>query len=263
MTPPTPPTFERSPVQGAEVDDLHRERLESYIRRRVPSLAEEMGPERLGVTLGLLGNTGGRLVPTVAGFMLFGVFPQVVRPEWGVSAVRVHGTTLADPVAQRADLEGNLPDLLHKTLGFVEEQSRDVASLSRHGESEPEYPDAAVREAVLNALVHRDYRLPGRVAVRIFDDRLEVWSPGGIPVPLSLDHVTARGGVSFPKNPVLAAGVRALGLMEQVGRGLPVIRRALAEVTGAPVRLVSSQSDFLAILPSRHAARAATDEPGN
>lgn len=249
--PPTTPSYERNAIGGVSIDDLHQDRLREFVKQRAPFLDGELPPERLAASLGLLGGIGGRLAPTVAGLLLFGKYPQLVHPEWGVAALRVRGATLSDEVLARGDLEGNLRELLDRALAFVREHSSEVASLAPGEASEPEYPEVVIREAVLNALVHRDYRLTGRVAVRIYDDRLEVWSPGGMPVQLSLEHLAQRGGVSFPRNPLIASAARTLGLMDQVGRGLPLIRSQMAELTTQPARFASSQADFLVVIPSR------------
>jgi ATP-dependent DNA helicase RecG len=263
MVPPTPvAAFERSPVPGAEVVDLDQETLQSYLRRRAPHMLESTPAEQLATSFGLLTSASGRNVPTVAGLMLFGVCPQVLHPEWGVATVRVRGTKLADPIAARADLEGRLDVLLEETLRFVREHTQRVANLVSPADAEPEYAEVAVREALLNALIHRDYRLTGRVAVRIYNDRLEVWSPGGMPVSLSLEHLAQHGGVSFPRNPILAAAARSLGLIDQIGRGLPLIRRAVTEAASLTAQFGASPSDFLVVLPSRLRAQLAS-EGGN
>lgn len=251
MVPPSPVSFERSPVLGAELFDLDQGTLQSYLRHRAPLMVESMPPEQLATTFGLLASAGGRAVPTVAGLILFGVHPQVLHPEWGLAAVRVRGTKMADPVAERRDLEGKLSALLEQALQFVAEHTQSVPNLVHPEEAEPEYPVIAVREALLNALVHRDYRLSGRTVLRIYDDRLEVWSPGGMPVSLSLEHLARLGGVSFPRNPILAAAARSLGLIDQIGRGLPTIRCSISEVSHLPAQFGASPSDFLVVLPSR------------
>lgn len=253
--PPSPVGYERSPVAGSEYDDLDQEQLQSYLQRRAPELLDARAPDQLATSFGLLASTGGRPVPTVAGLILFGTHPQLSHPEWGMVAVRIKGTRLSDPIAERHDMEGRLSALLKESLAFVTENTKSVTSLVDHSESESEYPEEVVREALLNAMVHRDYRLSGRVAVRIYDDRLEVWNPGGMPVQLSLEHLAQHGGVSFPRNPVLAAAARSLGLIDQIGRGLPFIRRHMADVTNLPAHFGSSQSDFLVVLPSRITTR--------
>src|SRR5262249_10244934 len=129
--------------------------------------------------------------------------------------------------------------LLERALDFVE----------RHDLNE--YPADAVREVVLNALLHRDLRAAGRGAGRIFNDRLEGWSPGGLPAPLTdVEELTMKGGVSSPRNLMLAATARRLGLGEQLGRGLVIARCAVARATKQPIEVVAQQAEVLVTLPS-------------
>jgi ATP-dependent DNA helicase RecG len=239
---------------------MDQEGLQDFLRQRAPELLESKSPEQLAAGFGLLAVAGGRNVPTIAGLMLFGNHPQLRNPEWGVAAIRCKGVRISDPVIERRDLEGKLSVLLADSLAFIKDHTQSVANLVDPNDSEPEYPEAAVKEAILNAMIHRDYRLTGRVSVRIFNDRLEVWNPGGMPVQLSLEHIAQHGGVSFPRNPVLAAAARSLGYIDQIGRGLPTIRRAMTEVTSLPSHFGSSQSDFLVVLPSRLGARPINDK---
>lgn len=85
----------------------------------------------------------------------------------------------------------------------------------------------------------------------MFADRLEVWSPGGSTLSQStpLQDLLAAGGVSFPRNPLLAITARLMGLGEQLGRGLPVLRAAVAENTGEPVEIRSSHADVTVVIP--------------
>lgn len=247
---PTPLGFERSPVAGSSLDDLDLPALHAFLRRRVHNLPDQPALDRAAQRLGLVGNIGSQPVPTVVGLICFGINPQISRPEWGVSAVRVRGAHFADPVAIRTDIEGNLDALVSQTLDFVRANTRAAPNLITPSEPAPEYPDEAVREALLNGLVHRDYRLSGRVSLRIFNDRLELWSPGGLALPLSLDELAQNGGASFPRNPLLMATARSLGLVEQIGRGIPTIRKTLSETTSLPVQFHASQTEVRVILPS-------------
>ena len=250
-------------MAGAEYRDLDRERLQQFLGQRAPSLLEQTPPERVGASLGYLSASNGRLVPTVAGLALFGVLPQVLRPEWGVSLVRVKGTRLSDPVAAQHDLEGPLPSLLKQAAEFVAEHSRSMSTMAVLDGTEEEYPVTVVREAVLNALIHRDYRLTGRASVRLLDDRMEVWSPGGMAVQFAPEQVALKGGVSFPRNPLMAATARVLGIMDQIGRGLVSIRQTMSDVTTTPVQVAASQADFLLVIPSRLSQVAVTENGGN
>jgi ATP-dependent DNA helicase RecG len=243
-------SHERTAVTGAELDDLDMAALEAWVGQRAPTLRQAGSLEEAAVRLGLLARAAPRLAPTPVGLLLFGRAPQLVQPDWGVAAVAVRGASLADPVLTRADLEGNLPALLAQSLAFVREQAeaRGTTGLAAGLE---EYPEVAVREAVVNALVHRDLRRSGRVAVRVFSDRIEVWSPGGLPEGFTdIDDLLREGGVSHPRNPLLAAAARSLGLGEQLGRGLPVMGRAGGSYTRR-VEIRVSPRDVLVTLPSR------------
>ncbi len=251
---PTPLGYERSPVAGSQLDDLDFPALAAFVRQRLHGRLDESADpaaiERAATRLGLLGTIANHPVPTVVGLLAFADNPQLVRPEWGVACIRVRGINLADPVVTRSDIEGSLTELVRQSLAFVGDNTRAATNLLQPGEPAPEYPEAAVREALVNAIVHRDYRLSGRVSLRVFNDRLEIWSPGGLPLPLSLDELAQHGGASFPRNPLLMATARILGLVEQVGRGLPTIRRALATSTSIPVQFQASQTEMRVVLPS-------------
>lgn len=251
MLPPTPPTYERSPVPGADMAMLDADRLEQALTRRAPSLLQRMEPMQLAAAFGLVAQSGGRLVPTVAGLVLFGHLPQVVRPEWGVSAVQVDGTRLSDPIVHRLDLDGPLETLLEGAVGFVRDHSGAVPALSTADDPRPEYPGDAVQQAVLNALVHRDFRAGGRASVRLLSDRLEVWSPGGPPAKLALDQMLQTGGVSFPRNPMIAAFLRTFGVMDQLGRGMPTIGHAMAAANAPKPTVAATTVDFCVTLRSR------------
>jgi ATP-dependent DNA helicase RecG len=238
---------------------LDRSALERYVETRLPSFYQLAAVEQLAVSLGLLAQSAGRVVPTVAGLLMFGRLPQIHRPEWGIAATRIRGRTMADPVAVRDDIEGTLPQLLEQALAFVEQHSAVVGDESS---AAPEYPTEAVREALVNALVHRDYRLTARISLRIFDDRLEVWSPGGPIVQPPPEELLGSGGVSFPRNPILVATARTLGLLDQIGRGLPTIARSVEQETGQAVELTHSSSELQLMIPSR-LRPIASDGTGN
>jgi predicted HTH transcriptional regulator len=242
-------SHERLAVTGAELDDIDLPAMEAYVRRRAPGLVEAGTFEEAAQRLGLLTKAVPRVAPTPVGLFVFGRAPQLIVPDWGVAALAVHGTTLADPITTRLDLEGDLASLVTQTLAFVREQTGGRGAALPDGTEE--YPEGAVRETVVNALVHRDLRRTGRVAVRLFVDRMEVWSPGGPPEGLTdLEELLREGGVSQPRNPLLAATARALGIGEQVGRGLPTVGRN-GGVGVRRVEIRTTPRDVLVVLPSR------------
>ena len=249
--------FERTVVSGFAFDDLNLTQLQDYVERRAPGSIHVNGLRLsdVAVSWGLGVRKGESVLPTVAGVMLFGLQAQRLSPQWGVGAVRLAGTELSDPILDRADLEGTATQLVDATLAFVRRNMR-VAALFPQAEARrqdlPEYPLAAVREALTNAVVHRDYGRGGRVMVRMFEDRLEVQNPGGLPEGLTLQEVTERGGFSYPRNPTLARVMRDWGRMEEVGRGLLRIRREMEALGSEYPIFESDRHQFQVLLPSRH-----------
>jgi ATP-dependent DNA helicase RecG len=242
---------ERLAMSAADLDDLDLPALRRFLERRAPTLMAIHPRDEVGIRLGLLAKVAPRVVPSLVGLYAFGALPQAFFPEWGVVCLDLRGTTLRDEVAAQLDLEGPLPALLEGTMRFLAE--RNPAS------ELPAFDERKAREAIVNALVHRDLRKTSRVAVRLFADRMEVWSPGGPPEGLSdLEDVARDGGVSQPRNPVLASVARALGIGEQIGRGLPILVHERG--VEARVELRTSPREVTVVIPARwkrsHAAES-------
>jgi predicted HTH transcriptional regulator len=236
---------ERLAVSVADLDDLDLDLLDAFIARRAPALLAVGSREEAAIRLGLLAKVAPRVVPTMVGLYLFGKLPQFVFPEWGLGCAAFAGTAIDSPVARRADAEGPLGALLEAGLAFVRSHSGTAEEPSAS-----EYPEVVVREILTNALVHRDLRKPSRVLLRLFTDRLEVWSPGGPPEGVTdLEELARDGGLSQPKNPLLAASSRVLGMSEQLGRGLSLVLRT--STSGARIEIRTTPRDVLVIVPSR------------
>ena len=228
---------ERLAIAAAELDDLDKDALFRFVERRAGTLLALHTREEVAVRLGLLSKLTPRFVPTTAGLYLFGLLPQAFFPEWGVVAVHLRGTDLTAPVIEQQNLDGALPALLSQCLEFV--GARNLTN------ELAEYDILKVGEALTNALVHRD--------------RLEIWSPGGPPEGFSdLDEVAKDGGVSHPRNPIVAASARVLGIGEQIGRGLPILAREAAGESR--VDFHASPRDFTVTLPARWQRGRSTEE---
>jgi ATP-dependent DNA helicase RecG len=169
--------------------------------------------------LGILTQEQGRLVPTVGGLLLFGQERLTTFPDAFLRAGRFAGsdkTTILDS----ADLKDYLPRVVDQALAFVQRNTRRAVAIhgSRNSESW-EFPLLALREAITNALVHADYGQPGwPVRLAVFEDRVEIDNPGGLPAGLTIDDI--RRGVSKLRNRVIGRVFHELGLIEQWGSGI-------------------------------------------
>lgn len=210
--------FESEPIPGAQADALDPALVEAF----VAAWSRADGDPWEGSYADLLASMGALTPdrrPTVAGMLLFGRDPQRWLPSSGARFVRYLGS--GDDRAQRVAEErisGPLVRVIERLAGTVREQLGAGASA---------YPARAVREALINALIHRDYRLRGtEVEVRLYADRLEVHSPSGLPGFLAVeDLLSAR----YSRNPRLAWALHQWGYVPEPGRG---IRRMCEEMAG-------------------------------
>ena len=188
------PRFDAQAVPESSMEDLHPEILQgilSRVRRLSPRVFGGLSDETVLIQLGAVKRIEGVLRPTLAGLLAAGIFPQRLFPRLEVVFTVFPGTTkTADPKTglryiDSKELIGPIPDILSEALELVERHMSRAGVIGEDGlrREIPEYPIAAVREAIVNALQHRDYSPAGRgthVQVNLYSDRLEVLSPEGV-----------------------------------------------------------------------------------
>ena len=251
----TPEAFERQAATGARWSDLDLVRLREHFRLRAPRAESlEAALPELAVAAGLAVVSAGQTLPTIAGMVLYGRDPQHYNASWGITALRIRAQTLdRNRVVDRRELTGSADALIEAALRFVTDHMQvgyqfDAAAARR--QEIPEYSLDAVREAVANAVAHRDYQPAEQTQLRIFDGRLEVQNPGGLLPGLTLEEVL-RGGVARRRNEVISEVLHQLGYVEKVGFGLVFIRQRARELGAAEPRFEASPSHFLVSIPAR------------
>jgi ATP-dependent DNA helicase RecG len=239
-----PGAYERRPCPGARWTALDETALDAYFAEPETSVPDSSA---LAAREGLIVRRDSALQPTVAGYVLFGVHPERQRPAWRVVALRLSGTDRRAPVADRLETEGPAPQAIAQVEAFL---LRNLQPAHTKGQATQDYPLAAVGEAVANAVAHRDYAAPSQVFVRLFSDRLEIESPGGLLPGATLQELLA-GGQSRPRNPVIAGALRRMGLMAEAGRGLALIREEMARLGSPPPEFAADAHSFRVTLLSR------------
>ena len=170
----------------------------------------------------------GRL--TNAAMLLFGKRPQRFLISSEVKCAHFHGTRVAKPIPSHQVYQGTVFELVDHAVDFV--LSKIALSVGTRAESVQapvayEIPKEVVTEAIVNAVAHRDYTSAASVQVMLFADRLEVWNPGALPPPLTLDKLRVPHE-SVPGNPLLARAMYLVKYIEQMGTGtLDMIERCV------------------------------------
>lgn len=196
----------------------------------------------------LLQNLGlwNRGFATRAAVLLFAEQPTFYFPSAQVKCARFVGKESVDFLDERT-LEGPLIEQLFESLAFVQRNTRQGIRITGDPQHErvPEYPEEAIREAVTNALVHRDYASTATTQIRIYDDRLEIWNPGGLPDALTLEDLY-RPHSSHPRNSRLAQIFNRARLIEHFGTGTLRIVASCAAI-GMPRPEFSEQSGMFVV----------------
>jgi ATP-dependent DNA helicase RecG len=213
---------------GVSLNEISQERVDWYIARRVRggqipanSLTELLGK------LGVMTTVGNDIVPTVAGLLLFGKEPQRFLPHATLRIARFLGKDMTTFLDQ-ADITGTIPQMIDEAEKFVTRNTRHGIRIVgfRHLDVH-EYPIEAIREAVTNALCHRDWGHVGmQVRVAIFDDRIFVDSPGRLPPGVTLENIEH---VHVLRNPIIAQLLYDINYIENWGSGVPRMKRAMRE----------------------------------
>ena len=127
-----------------------------------------------------------------------------------------------------AEFSGSLITLLNESIGFIKRNMRTLWSKTADSRIEmPDYCERSFFEAVVNALIHRDYLILGsEIHIDMFDDRLSIYSPGGMPDGTFIQNRDLNNVPSYRRNPILADVFSKLGYMERQGSGLNKIRNA-------------------------------------
>ncbi|RME60985.1 MAG: DeoR family transcriptional regulator [Caldilineae bacterium] len=213
--------FENTPAPGATLDDLDDGLIQRYLEHIHAPPQEDVIQLLLArgcVTPGDGENPERSYAPTAAGVLLFGKDPQRFFRHAEIICVRYPGDAMGDEFV-RQDIRGALPDQIRQAEAFVVGNMRRgmrIAGFTR--EEVTEYPVPVVREAIVNAVAHRDYSMRGEgIRLLMFRDRLEVYSPGRLPGHVTLANLLEE---RYSRNEAIVAVLSDLGYIERLGYGI-------------------------------------------
>lgn len=219
----------------AELTDINTEEYQLYLlelKKNKPHLAK-LEEKEINRLQGFVVDNK----PTVAALMLFSIYPQAYFPQLCITAVSVPGKemsatgSIGERFIDNKRIEGSITQMLNDALIFVRKNMKVktiINSETGMRNDRTEYPVIAVRELVLNALIHRDYSIhteSAPITITMYSDRMEIENPGGLYGRMTLDNL---GFVSADtRNPYIAGALEIMGETENRYSGIPTIRSAM------------------------------------
>ncbi|MEI6776065.1 MAG: ATP-binding protein [Chloroflexales bacterium] len=257
-------SWERGAPEGASIDELDLHKVNTYARR--------LGPEAEDSPLEFLRRRGcvtqsvttdnrrpiggespwsamgaqGTYAPTNAGLLLFARSVEDRFPQAEITLVQYRGHDMADAF-EREDVRDTLPEAVRRAERWLMEHMRRgsrMAGLERQDWTQ--FPPGAVREALVNAVAHRDYSVRGEgVRIGLFADRLECYSPGRLPGHVTLENLVAE---RFSRNEGLVQVLADFGLIERLGYGIDRMLRQMENAGLPPPQFRETAAGFLVTL---------------
>lgn len=259
------------PAERATLDMLDQDKIQSYILQKsierpgFSRLTKEQTHEMLNLTR--------NNVPTLAAVLNFGIYPQGYYPQLGITAIVVPGTEIGDIASDSARfvdnkrIEGTIPSMVDEALNFCKRNMKVRTIIDpENGQrtDRTEYPIDALREAILNAVIHRDYSIHTEgtpVQIDFFSDRVEIHSPGSLYGRMSVEQL----GVAKPdlRNPALAVMTEALTKAENRYSGIPTMRRTMREHGLPEPKFENRRNEFVVTFYNSTATQTKEELQGN
>lgn len=213
--------FDSQVCEGSTIEDIDEEKMKWFLRiaraKRGVTLNDEISVEEFLIHLQLVSKAG----LTNAAVMLFGKSPHRFFLQSEIKCIALPTMEFIKPYTTYQAHGGNLFEQADKTLAFILDNIKRPLWI-KAGEMTArhpyEIPEEAVREAVVNAIIHRDYMSPSKVQIRVFPNRVEIWNPGKLPPQLSVDDLR-KPHPSLPYNPLLFRQFYRASYVEDVGGG--------------------------------------------
>lgn len=248
-------TFDQLPVYHATKDDLSMTTIEEFIAHR-RSHAKVQITEELLKSYYILTKEHHNMHPSVAGLLLFGENPQQFLSESYILCTHFSGVEGRKAIASRA-MNGNLFEQYDATYDFVISRLNKSYHITGKKRVETlEIPAIAVREALMNAILHRNYHISAPIKVAIYQDRIEIFSPGGFPGPIDTAHL--ESGITYVRNHAIAKILWEFNYIEKMGSGFITIFSSYRK-EGLQAPIIQEDTNHIKVILPRQKAAAGVD----
>lgn len=236
--------YDELPITKTSIDDLDilyfRRFFEDFYQTKIE---ESLDRNKLLENMKILTGMNGNLVFTVGGYLIFGLNPQRDLPFCKITVAKFEGNEIGEEF-EKKDLEGKLEEQIKAAdtvLNLYLKTRVEIRGFEN--ELKPEIPREVLREAVVNAIAHRDYHIASQIRIFIFDNRIEIISPGKLPNVVTLANI--KLGVHSERNPLIVSYLAKMGYMTQIGTGIVRMIRLLKEHTGKEPEFEERDEEFV------------------
>jgi len=216
------------PVENAVLDDLDLEKVKKYLKKS--ELTKQLNNNYLSELMlkeHFVVRENKKIIPTIAGILLFGKNPHLNITQCEIRADRYVGDSMVEWL-DRKDIHGTLFEIIKLTEEFMLKNMRTPAKvIGFKTEFRTEYPIEALREAIVNAMVHRDWHSDEAILVRMFDSHIDILSPGELLRPLNIEEIKRDDYVPLSRNKIIIEVLGKLGIMDKRGTGFLRIRETM------------------------------------
>jgi len=243
-------SFDSTPVYQATTDHLNQKKINKFLKQRKSAKLKKYSqsdttPAMLAYKITTQEHN--QALPTVGGILLFGNEPQFFLSEARIMCNQFLGVDIHHKVNASKECLGTLDEQFQTAYDFVISRlyiSWEIVGVLR--QERLEIPEVAIRETIMNAVIHRNYHIPGPTKIAIFNDRIEVFTPGSFPKQVSLN---LKSGFTYLHNPVIAKIFREMGLIENFGLGLIKIFSSYQEYGLKAPQIIEGEGYIKYILP--------------
>lgn len=239
--------FDEAPISRATVLDLDMDYFRDFVQNYMGIPSEE---EQTLLFLRNLKVITSANQPTLAGILFFGKKPEEFIGYAKVTAAYIPGEDLSTPPADKKDLSKRIPEVIADTISFLRLYLKEKHEIKGfEPEVYPEVPEHVLREGIVNALAHRDYTIAAPVRLFIFDDRVEIRTPGRLPNTVTVESM--RLGTHVLRNPTIYNFLNKIGIVTDIGSGIPRMIRTMKDQFNRDVGLTVTENEFIVTIPRK------------
>lgn len=253
--------YDTAPVYKTSLEDIDQDRLNYYFSQILQIKTKTESVENLLRNIKVMVEFEGKLYLTIAGVLVFCKYPERFLTQAGIIAIKFSGKEMDYNTMDKKEITGSLVNqfnqngevvsfgIIEQAIKFVQENTPVTSKMDGARRIDtPQYPFEAIREGIVNSLIHRDYTISGaKIRLFIFSDRIEIHSPGKLPNTVTIESM--KRSSHYTRNPELYKLVAQYGYAENIGLGIPQkIIQKMIEHNGKEPKLEESGENFIITL---------------